>query len=155
MTAFPDEFYRDILEGLAVYADSSFHRDILTALTRHQEPAIAVALNKNQMASKRWLADLLHETVGSSLGHVLILGGWVGALGAVLLHDRRFDIAHGNGLRSGRAVPRCDRRGPSNCSDANRISGAERSTMATQPVDSYQRAVLFDGRRARSYDCAR
>jgi len=92
MTAFSDEFYRDILEGLAVYADSSFYRDILTTLTRHQEPAIAVALNKNQMASKRWLADSLHGTVGSSLGHVLILGGWVGALGAVLLHDRRFDI---------------------------------------------------------------
>jgi SAM-dependent methyltransferase len=92
MTAFSDEFYRDILEGLAVYADSSFHRDILATLTHHQEPGIAVALNKNQMASKRWLADSLHATVGSSPGRVLILGGWVGALSAVLLHDRRFDI---------------------------------------------------------------
>ena len=92
MTAFSDEFYRDILEGLAVYADSSFHRDILMTLTRHQEPGIAVALNKNQMASKRWLADSLHATVGSSPGRVLILGGWVGALSAVLFHDRRFDL---------------------------------------------------------------
>lgn len=92
MTTFSDEFYRDILEGLAVYADSSFHRDILATLTHHQEPGIAVALNKNQMASKRWLADSLHATVGSSPGRVLILGGWVGALSAVLLHDRRFHI---------------------------------------------------------------
>ena len=92
MTTFSDEFYRDILEGLAVYADSDFHRDILATLTLHQEPGIAVALNKNQMASKRWLADSLHATVGGSPGRVLILGGWVGALGAVLLHDRRFDI---------------------------------------------------------------
>jgi hypothetical protein len=44
------------------------------------------------MASKRWLADALFEAGGSRLGRVLILGGWVGALGAVLLHDRRFAI---------------------------------------------------------------
>ena len=92
VTAFGDEFYRDILEGLAVYADSDFQRDILATLTLHQEPGIAVALNKNQMASKRWLADSLYATVGPRLGSVLILGGWVGALGAVLLHDRRFAI---------------------------------------------------------------
>ena len=55
VTTFGDEFYRDILEGMAVYADSSFHRDILVTLTRHQEPGIAVALNKNQMAGKRLL----------------------------------------------------------------------------------------------------
>ena len=43
-------------------------------------------------ASKQWLADALYKTGGPRLGRVLILGGWVGALGAVLLHDRRFDI---------------------------------------------------------------
>ena len=89
MTAFGDEFYRDILEGLAVYTDSAFHRDVLGALTRHQEPGIAVALNKNQMASKRWLVDSLHATVPSALDRVLILGGWFGALAALLLHDPR------------------------------------------------------------------
>ena len=92
MTTFGDEFYRDILEGLAVHADSAFYRDILATITRHQEPGVGVALNKNQMASKRWLADSLFATVGPRLGSVLILGGWVGALGAVLLHDRRFSI---------------------------------------------------------------
>lgn len=92
VTAFSDEFYRDILEGLAVYADSSFHRDILATLTRHQEPSIAVALNKNQMASKQWLAQSLFAAAGERLGNVLILGGWFGVLAAVLLHDRRFRI---------------------------------------------------------------
>ena len=58
------------------------------AITRYQAPEVGVALNKNQMASKRWLADALFEAGGSQLGRVLILGGWVGALGAVLLHDR-------------------------------------------------------------------
>jgi hypothetical protein len=92
VTTFDDEFYRDILDGLAVYSDSDFHRDILATLTRHQEPRIAAALNRNQMASKRWLADALYSTTGSHVGSVSILGGWVGALGAVLLHDRRFSI---------------------------------------------------------------
>lgn len=92
MTTFNDEFYRDILEGMAVCADSAFQRDVLATLTRHQEPAIGPALNKNQMASKRWLAESLHAAVGGQLGRVLILGGWIGALAGVLLHDRRFVI---------------------------------------------------------------
>ena len=94
MTAFDDEFYRDILEGLAVYADSAFQRDVLAALTRHQEPGIAVALNKNQMASKRWLVETLHATLPPALGRVRILGGWFGTLAALLLHDPRFAIGH-------------------------------------------------------------
>jgi len=92
VTTFDDDFYRDILEGIAVHADSAFYRDVLDTITRYQAPEVGVALNKNQMASKRWLADALFEAGGSRLGRVLILGGWVGALGAVLLHDRRFAI---------------------------------------------------------------
>ena len=92
MTTFDDEFYRDILAGIAVHSGSGFHRDVLAALTRHQEPRLAAALNKNQMASKVWLADALFEAVGAGLGSVLILGGWFGVLAAVLLHDRRFAI---------------------------------------------------------------
>jgi hypothetical protein len=92
MTTFDDEFYRDILAGLAVHADSAFIRDVLAALTIHPAPGIAVALNKNQMASKRWLADTLLAAAGPRYGTVVILGGWIGALAAVLLHDKRFDI---------------------------------------------------------------
>ena len=92
MTTFGDEFYRDILEGMAVYADSAFYRDVLGTLTRHPEPRIADALNGNQIASKRWLADSLFATVGERVGNVVILGGWMGALAAVLLHDPRFRI---------------------------------------------------------------
>lgn len=104
MTTFTDAFYRDILEGMAVLADSSFHRDILDTLTRHQEPGLGVALNKNQMASKRWLAEELLASVGPRHGNVLILGGWVGALGAVLLHDPRFRIGR---IESVDIDPRC------------------------------------------------
>ncbi len=87
-----DEFYRDILEGMAVYTRSALQRDVLSTLVHHDEPALAQALNKNQIASKMWLADTLAESVGRDLGNVLILGGWFGVLGAVLLHDPRFAI---------------------------------------------------------------
>lgn len=92
MTTFDDEFYRDILAGVAAYDDSDFQRDILATLTRHQEPRLGAALNRNQMASKRWLADTLYGAMGARIGTVSILGGWFGVLAAVLLHDRRFDI---------------------------------------------------------------
>lgn len=87
-----DEFYCDILEGMAVYARSAFQRDVATTLLRHNEPALAEALNKNQMASKMWLADALFDVVGPELGEVLVVGGWLGVLAAILLHDRRFAI---------------------------------------------------------------
>ena len=104
MTTYDDDFYRDVLEGIAIHAGNAFYRDILDTLTRHQAPEIGVALNKNQMASKRWLADALRDAGGPRLGRVLLLGGWVGALGAVLLHDRRFDIDH---ITSVDIDPRC------------------------------------------------
>jgi hypothetical protein len=88
-----DEFYRDILEGMALYTRSAFQRDVLTTVSRHDEPALAEALNKNQMASKMWLADSLLDAVGPNLGNVVVLGGWFGVLAAVLLHDPRFTIA--------------------------------------------------------------
>jgi len=88
-----DEFYRDILEGMALYTRSAFQRDVVKTLSRLDEPALAEALNKNQMASKLWLADALFDTAGADLGSVLVLGGWFGVLPAILLHDARFTIA--------------------------------------------------------------
>ena len=92
MTNERDEFYRDILEGLAIYTGSALQQDVLATLSRHDVPALGPALNKNQMASKMWLADALFDTVGPELGEVLVLGGWFGVLAAVLLHDPRFTI---------------------------------------------------------------
>lgn len=104
MTRFDDEFYRDILDGLALYTGSDFQRDVLAALSQHDQPALGAALNRNQIASKMWLADALHDTVGPSLGRVRILGGWFGVLAAVLLHDRRFTIG---GIESIDIDPAC------------------------------------------------
>ena len=92
VTTEKDEFYRDILEGMAIYAGNAFQRDVLATVSRHDEPAIGAALNKNQIESKMWLADSLLDAVGPDLRSVVILGGWFGVLGAVLLHDSRFAI---------------------------------------------------------------
>ena len=94
MTSYDDEFYRDILEGLAVSGDDPWPRDILSTLSRFAVPRLGAALNANQMASKRWLADALAEHAGRTYGRITVLGGWVGALAAILLFDRRFAIAH-------------------------------------------------------------
>ena len=92
MTTTRDEFYRDIIEGLAIYTGSALQRDVLATLSRHDVPDLGGALNKNQIASKMWLAESLLGAVGPDLGDVTILGGWFGVLGAVLLHDPRFTI---------------------------------------------------------------
>ena len=99
-----DEFYRDILEGMALYTRSAFQRDVLKTLSRLDEPALAEALNKNQIASKLWLADALFDAVGADLGSILVLGGWFGVLPAILLHDARFTIASVTSLD---VDPRC------------------------------------------------
>jgi hypothetical protein len=87
-----DDFYKDILKGLAVYFDSDFISDIQKTTVAFPRPELANALNKNQTRSKKWLIDALHQAMGGRLGVVHILGGWYGVLGAMLLHDRRFDI---------------------------------------------------------------
>jgi len=50
------------------------------------------ALNRNQIASKRWLLDELHAAAGGAYRSVVVLGGWYGVVGAMLLQDRRFEI---------------------------------------------------------------
>jgi hypothetical protein len=92
MTTDRDEYYRDILEGMAIYTGSALQRDILDTVTRHDARALGEALNKNQIACKMWLADALLATAGPRFDNVVVLGGWYGVLGAVLLHDRRFAI---------------------------------------------------------------
>lgn len=104
MNADKDEFYRDILEGLAIYTGSALQRDVLATITRHDHPGIGIALNKNQIASKMWLAEALLASAGPDYGTLLILGGWFGVLGAVLLHDSRFSIDR---VRSIDIDPRC------------------------------------------------
>jgi hypothetical protein len=99
-----DEFYGDILEGLATWFASPLVADIRTTVARFAEPDLGTALNRNQIQSKRWLADALHESAGDSYGTITVLGGWFGVLGAILLNDPRFRIDR---LISTDIDPRC------------------------------------------------
>jgi hypothetical protein len=103
-TTYDDEFYRDLLEGLALWHASDFQRDVLRTLSEHQVPGLGEALNKNQVASKQWLVDALREHAGTRFGHLVVLGGWLGVLAAMLLSDRRFTIGHVTSLD---IDPRC------------------------------------------------
>ncbi len=87
-----DEFYLDILDGLARYLDNPFIADMVKAVSRYRGPYIANSLNKNQMASKKWLIDELYRATGGHLGTGFVLGGWNGVLGALLLCDPRLEI---------------------------------------------------------------
>ena len=87
-----EEFYQTVLDGLGRYLESHFIADVLDAIRRFPAAELHYALNKNQMASKKWLLDELHRAVGGRLGTVRILGGWYGVLAAMLLHDRRFEV---------------------------------------------------------------
>jgi len=87
-----DEFYLDILDGLARYLDNPFIADMVKAVSRYRGPYIANSLNKNQMASKKWLIDELFGVTAGRLGTGFVLGGWNGVLGAMLLQDPRFQI---------------------------------------------------------------
>lgn len=93
-----DEFYRDMLEGLAVYYDSTLIADIARTVASQTPPDLGVALNRNQMRGKKWLVDQLAATLGQAPGRVLILGGWYGVLAALLLNDERLNLEHVSSL---------------------------------------------------------
>lgn len=91
-----DEVFHTVLDGLARYTGEPFVADVAETVKRFADPYLAHALNKNQMASKRWLADSLADALAKSgtgpIGTVWVLGGWYGVMGALLLADRRLEI---------------------------------------------------------------
>lgn len=91
-TLSPDEYYGDILEGLAAWFASPQIADVRATVSRHPEPDLGTALNRNQVTSKLWLAESLRTHAGGTFGTVTVLGGWFGVLGAILLADRRLTI---------------------------------------------------------------
>jgi len=87
-----DEYYGDMLEGLAAWFASPQIADLRATVSRFPEPDLGTALNRNQVTSKLWLADALRQHAGSEYGTITVLGGWFGVLGAILLSDRRLSI---------------------------------------------------------------
>lgn len=98
-------FHLDILRGLAVLHDSAFITDVRKTAEQFPDPYLGYALNRNQMTSKKWLVDKLYAVTRGNVGHVCVLGGWYGVLGALLLHDPRFNVSK---VTSVDIDPRCE-----------------------------------------------
>jgi len=91
-TPFDEEFFPDILRGLSVYFDSPFVLNIARTVQRFRRQDLSIALNRKQIACKKWLIDQLIETAGSEFGTIWVLGGWYGVLPALLFDDQHFKI---------------------------------------------------------------
>ncbi len=82
---YDDEFYRDILDGLCAYYNSSLISDLLTTINRMPAPGLGNAWNFNQITGKRWLVDKLAAEIEHGTTQILLLGGWYGILASLLL----------------------------------------------------------------------
>jgi hypothetical protein len=87
-----DEFYHDILGGLSVFMGSSYVLDIMHATREYPILRLGHSLNPGQVRCKKWLLDMLSGAGATEFSTVYILGGWYGVLGAMLLHDPRFNV---------------------------------------------------------------
>jgi hypothetical protein len=87
------EDLHDLIRGVAAHQRSPLLADLAEAIARHPDAPFPNAFNMKQIASKLWLLDELHGTLGGSLGVVAVLGGWLGVLSALLLNDPRFAVS--------------------------------------------------------------
>jgi hypothetical protein len=87
------EQVHDLMRGAAVACDSGVLVDLAAALPALPPEDVSVAFNPKQIASKRWLVENL-GALGNDFVEVSIVGGWIGVLALLLLHDRRMRIGH-------------------------------------------------------------
>ena len=87
-----EDLRSETLTELAGFAGPSDLGEILCGRVSAPPEDLHLAFNANQIASKTWLLDRVHETLGGDFGTVHILGGWYGALGALILGDARFRV---------------------------------------------------------------
>lgn len=79
--------------GDLVPAPDAFRLDQVLDTPLDGTPAdLHYAFNKNQLASKVWLLDRLRAVTPGPFQTVYVLGGWYGALAALLLNDARFRV---------------------------------------------------------------
>jgi hypothetical protein len=88
-----DELYQTLLDGLARYTGHPLVADVLRTVSRYPDPNLAHSLNKNQVASKKWLVTELTQAMGEPIGTVYVLGGWYGVLSAMLLNEAELGVA--------------------------------------------------------------
>jgi hypothetical protein len=89
---FDDDALFDLLRGVAAYTGSALVGDLARLVGTGAPPDLSIAFNHKQIGSKLWLRDALFETLPPRHDRVLIVGGWIGVLSAMLLDDPRFVI---------------------------------------------------------------
>jgi hypothetical protein len=90
---FDDQAVFDLLCGVAALTGSAIVRDLAEVVARAPHQHLSVAFNHKQIGSKLWLRRTLAEVLGPDLGRVLVAGGWLGVLAALLLDDPGLVIA--------------------------------------------------------------
>jgi hypothetical protein len=88
----PQEVLHDVLRGVARLTGDPIVAGLARVVERHPEADLSPAFSHKQIASKQWLRDTLHATLGGHFDSLLILGGWYGVLAAMLDTDPRFRI---------------------------------------------------------------
>lgn len=80
----------DLLRGLAALTANPMIAAVAEAVVRHPGAPLANALNHKQLACKMWLTERLAGIASGPFRHVLVCGGWLGVLPALLLaHEPR------------------------------------------------------------------
>ncbi len=87
----PDAFF-DILRGVSALTGNQVVADLAKLVGGEMPPDLWVAFNAKQIASKRWLVDMLAQTMPRPAGPIWVLGAWYGVLGAMLLDDARLQL---------------------------------------------------------------
>lgn len=87
-----DDVY-DILRGVAVLTESGIVGRLAETLVRHPTAPLANAFNQKQIACKTWLTGELGR-LERSFQHVLVVGGWLGVLPAILLERMPDRVRH-------------------------------------------------------------
>jgi hypothetical protein len=82
----------ELLMGLSRLTGSPLVADIAKVVGDLAPAGLNNAFNPKQIASKVWLIDQLHAHAGGVHGKVTVMGGWFGALSAMLLNDARFTL---------------------------------------------------------------
>ena len=82
----------DLMLGVAALTESPLVAALADCLVRHPTAPLAIAFNHKQIACKSWLVRLLRAQPVERYEHVLVVGGWLGVLPALLLERMNKEV---------------------------------------------------------------
>lgn len=84
----------ELLMGLSHLTGSLLMADVAKVVGDLAPHGLSNAFNPKQVASKLWLINQLYDQAGGMHREVAVMGGWFGALSAMLLNDARFTLSN-------------------------------------------------------------